>query len=56
MPHRVEKLLSDLSLACTEILAHGYDVIDDVTLWDLATNRVPELLNQAESYLIAVGA
>lgn len=116
MPHRIEKLLSDLSLACSEIgsftagkslddyladrllqlglerefeiigealnrleridgdrleqhipeyrriigfrniIAHGYDVIDDVTLWDLATNRVPELLKQAKQYLEAIGA
>jgi len=116
MPHRVEKLLSDLKLACSEIegftkgqsledyvedrllqlglerefeiigealkrlekidgdnlerhipeyrriigfrniIAHGYDVIDDATLWDLATNRVPELLEQAGRYLEAIGA
>jgi uncharacterized protein with HEPN domain len=116
MPHKVEKLLSDLSLACSEIsgftkgkmlddyladrllqlglerefeiigealnrleridgerlerqipeyrriigfrniIAHGYDVIDDVTLWDLATNRVPELLEQAKAYLEEIGA
>lgn len=33
------------------IIAHGYDVIDDATLWDLATNRVPEFKKQIESYL-----
>lgn len=116
MPHNIEKLLSDLSLACSEIvsftagkalddyladrllqlglerefeiigealnrleridgdrleqhipeyrriigfrniIAHGYDVVDDVTLWDLATNRVPELLKQGNQYLEAIGA
>ncbi|TVP77637.1 MAG: DUF86 domain-containing protein [Puniceicoccaceae bacterium] len=116
MPHKVEKLLVDLRLACSEIadfiqgksldsylkdrllqlalerefeivgealnrlerldpkgldqhipeyrkiigfrniIAHGYDVIDDATLWDLASNRTPELLSQVETYLVAIGA
>lgn len=29
------------------IIAHGYDVIDDAALWDFANNRVPELLEKA---------
>lgn len=33
------------------IIAHGYDVIDDATLWDLATNRIPEFKAQIEAYL-----
>lgn len=36
------------------IIAHGYDVIDDATLWDLATNRIPEFKQQIESYLDAL--
>jgi len=32
------------------IIAHGYDVIDDAALWDFAINRVPELLLKAEAY------
>ena len=28
------------------VLAHGYWKIDDETLWDVAVNRVPELLEQ----------
>ena len=116
MPHKIEKLLSDLSLACSEIasfikgktlddyladrllqlglerefeiigealnrleridgdrleqhipeyrriigfrniIAHGYDVIDDATLWDLATNRVVELREQTKHYMEAIGA
>lgn len=116
MPHRIEKLLTDLSLACTEIasftqgktlsdylddrmlqlalerefeiigealnrleridenglathipeyrriigfrniIAHGYDIIDDDSLWDLTQTRVPELLAQTEQYLISLGS
>lgn len=26
------------------IIAHGYDIIDEAALWDFAENRVPELL------------
>ena len=29
------------------ILAHGYDVVDDRILWDLAINKVPELKAQS---------
>ena len=32
------------------IIAHGYDVIDDAALWDFATNRVPDLLEKAKKY------
>lgn len=32
------------------IIAHGYDVIDDAALWDFAKNRVPELLEKAKKY------
>ena len=32
------------------IIAHGYDVIDDAALWDFAKNRVPELLQKAQNY------
>jgi uncharacterized protein with HEPN domain len=32
------------------IIAHGYDIIDDASLWDFAQNRVPELLDQARRY------
>jgi len=32
------------------IIAHGYDVIDDAALWDFANNRVPELLEKARKY------
>ena len=32
------------------IIAHGYDVIDDAALWDFANNRVPELLEKAKKY------
>jgi len=32
------------------ILAHGYDIIDEASLWDFVQNRIPELLAQLESY------
>ena len=32
------------------ILAHGYDIIDEAALWDFAVNRVPELLEKVENY------
>lgn len=38
------------------IIAHGYDIVDDETIWDLALNRSPELLSQVERYLAAIGA
>ena len=32
------------------IIAHGYDVVDDGALWDLAINRLPELKARATAY------
>ena len=32
------------------IIAHGYDIIDEAALWDFAENLVPELLEKVESY------
>ena len=32
------------------LLAHGYDVIDQASLWDFAKNRVPELQDKIENY------
>lgn len=32
------------------ILAHGYDIVDEASLWDFAKNRVPELLDQVQNY------
>jgi uncharacterized protein with HEPN domain len=32
------------------ILAHGYDIVDEASLWDFVINRVPELLDQIQSY------
>ena len=32
------------------LLAHGYDVIDDEALWDFAKNLVPELLDKVTQY------
>lgn len=115
MPHRIEKLLTDLRLACSEIerftqgksindyqkdrllqlalerefeiigealnrlqridedrldklipeyrriigfrniIAHGYDIIDDITLWDLSQNHAKKLLSKIDNYLIELG-
>ncbi len=32
------------------LVAHGYDTIDDAALWDLANNHVPELLSKVLNY------
>lgn len=32
------------------ILAHGYDIVDEASLWDFAKNRVPALLDQVQNY------
>lgn len=32
------------------LLAHGYDTVDDEALWDFAVNRVPELRAKVERY------
>ncbi len=32
------------------IIAHGYDIIDEAALWDFAVNRVPELLDKVKYY------
>ncbi len=32
------------------ILAHGYDITDEDSLWDFAKNRVPELLEKVKNY------
>ena len=32
------------------LIAHGYDIIDDAALWDFVVNRIPELLDKVEKY------
>lgn len=32
------------------LIAHGYDTIDDAALWDFAVNLVPALLEKVENY------
>tara|TARA_B110000008_G_scaffold206456_1_gene205064 strand:+ start:1308 stop:1544 length:237 start_codon:yes stop_codon:yes gene_type:complete len=34
------------------LVAHGYDIIDDQALWDLCKTHVPQLLLQVEDYSI----
>ncbi len=58
--HRLERIDGDrLSRQIPEyrkiigfrnLVAHGYDVIDDAALWDLAKNHVPELKHRVEHY------
>jgi NADPH:quinone reductase-like Zn-dependent oxidoreductase len=33
-----------------QVIAHGYDIIDDAALWDFVVNRVPRLLEQVQHY------
>lgn len=32
------------------ILAHGYDIVDEASLWDFVVYRVPELLEKVRNY------
>ena len=32
------------------LVAHGYDQIDDLILWDLATNHIPGLLKKVQEF------
>jgi uncharacterized protein with HEPN domain len=32
------------------LIAHGYDNIDDAALWDFVTNRLPELQEKVKKY------
>jgi uncharacterized protein with HEPN domain len=32
------------------IISHGYDVIDELALWDFVKNKVPELLEKTRNY------
>lgn len=32
------------------VIAHGYDVIDDAMVWDFALNRIPALLEKVRRY------
>ncbi|HAC14921.1 MAG TPA: hypothetical protein DCE78_03105 [Bacteroidetes bacterium] len=32
------------------VIAHGYDVIDQAVLWDFAAHKVPDLLVRVKSY------
>jgi uncharacterized protein with HEPN domain len=32
------------------LVAHGYDIIDDAALWDLAQSHVPALLGKVNNY------
>lgn len=32
------------------IIAHGYDIIDEAVVWDFAVNKVPELIVKIDRY------
>lgn len=32
------------------IVSHGYDIIDEMTLWDFTQNKIPQLLAQVKNY------
>ncbi len=32
------------------IIAHGYDIVDDAAMWDFVVNRVPELQEKTGNY------
>ena len=32
------------------LVAHGYDQIDDLILWDLVTNHIPDLLKKVQQF------
>ena len=32
------------------IIAHGYDIIDEAAMWDFAVNHVPKLIDKVEDY------
>src|SRR5699024_3624242 len=32
------------------IIAHGYDTVDEAAMWDFAKNLVPELVEKVENY------
>lgn len=32
------------------LVAHGYDQIDDHILWDFATSHIPDLLNKIQEF------
>ena len=32
------------------VIAHGYDIIDDAALWDFAINHVPDLLRKVKRF------
>lgn len=33
-----------------KVISHGYDVIDEMVLWDFVQNKVPELLKKVQNY------
>jgi uncharacterized protein with HEPN domain len=51
-PENIETKIPDFRkiIGFRNILAHGYDIIDQESLWDFVQNRVPELLEMIQSY------
>lgn len=51
-PNNIEAKIPDYHkiIGFRNLITHGYDIIDDYSLWDFAKNLVPILLNQIENY------
>lgn len=51
-PNGLERSIPDFRriIGFRNIIAHGYDVIDQAVLWDFAVNKVPELLDMVRNY------
>ena len=37
-------------IGLSNILAHGYDIVDNAALWDFVVTKVPDLKKKAEAY------
>lgn len=37
------------------VLAHGYDIVDDILVWGIVETKVPELMTRVESLLASLG-
>lgn len=51
-PAGLERNIPDFRriISFRNIIAHGYDVVDQAVLWDFAVNKVPELLDLVRNY------
>lgn len=49
---KLEKNIPDYRkiIGFRNVLAHGYDIIDDEAMWDFVENHVPKLLEKVQNY------